>query len=131
MIQAQPKAALVEWSTVWLAQSEDGAMYATVEVVMAGVLFFVGVVMLIAGLLIILSREYQDTMKLLSAQTPKLAGKAVTDQTVLAAIDGTTRLLDAVKGLIQTAVGTGAFLCILGLAVCGIGFWMARLAGGL
>ncbi|MDQ5851163.1 MAG: hypothetical protein M3380_03645 [Chloroflexota bacterium] len=103
-------------------------MIDTVEVVMAGVLFFLGVVMIIAGLLIILAREYQDTMKLLSTQTPKLAGKAATDQAVLAAIDGTTRLLDAVKSLIQTAVGVGAFLCLFGVAVCGLAFWMATIA---
>ncbi len=106
-------------------------MYATVEVIMAGVLFFVGIVMIIAGLLIILAKEYQDTLKLLSSQTPKLAGKAVTDQTVLAALDGTTRLLDAVKGLIQTAVGVGAFLCLFGVAICGLAFWMATIAGRL
>ncbi len=101
----------------------------TVELVMAGVLFFMGIVILVSGLLIILAREYQETMRLLSSQTPKLAGKAVTDQTVLAAIDGTTRLLDAVKGLIQTAVGVGAFLCLFGVIVCSLAFWMARLAG--
>ena len=106
-------------------------MYATVEVIMAGVLFFVGIVMIVAGLLIILAKEYQDTMKLLSTQTPKLAGKALTDQTVAAALDGTTRLLDAVKGLIQTAVGVGAFLCLLGVVICGLAFWMARVAGRL
>jgi hypothetical protein len=104
-------------------------MNATVEIVMAGILFLMGVVMIVAGLLIILAREYQETMKLLSTQTPKLAGKAVTDQTVMAAIDGTTRLLDAVKGLIQTAVGVGAFLCLFGVAVCGLAFWMVRLSG--
>lgn len=95
---------------------------------MAGVLFAMGIVMIISGLLIILAKEYQETMRLLSAQTPKLAGKAITDQTVLAAIDGTTRLLDAVKGLIQTAVGVGAFLCLFGVAVCGLAFWMTRIA---
>ncbi len=103
-------------------------MIDTVQVVMAGVLFAMGIVMIISGLLIILAKEYQETMRLLSAQTPKLAGKAITDQTVLAAIDGTTRLLDAVKGLIQTAVGVGAFLCLFGVAVCGLAFWMTRIA---
>lgn len=106
-------------------------MIATVELLMAGVLFIVGIGMIIAGLFIILAREYQETLKTLSSQTPKLAGKALTDQSVLAAIDGTTRLLDAVKGLIQTAVGVGAFLCLFGVGVCGLAFWMARLAGRL
>lgn len=102
-----------------------------IQLVMAAVLFVVGVVMIVAGLFIILAREYQETMKLLSTQAPKLAGKAITDQTVLAAIEGTTRLLDSVKGLIQTAVGVGAFLCLFGVAVCSLAFWMARLAGSI
>ena len=106
-------------------------MIATVEIGMAAILFIVGIGMIIAGLFIILAREYQETMKTLSAQTPKLAGKALTDASVLAALDGTTRLLDAVKGLIQTAVGVGAFLCLFGVGVCGLAFWMARLAGQL
>jgi hypothetical protein len=106
-------------------------MNGTVGIVMAAILFVMGIVMIAAGLMIILAKEYQDTMRVLSSQTPKLAGKAITDQTVLAAIDGTTRLLEAVKGLIQTAVGVGAFLCLFGVAVCGLAFWMARVAGSL
>lgn len=102
-----------------------------IQLVMAAVLFVVGVVMIVAGLFIILAREYQETMKLLSTQAPKLAGKAITDQSVLSAIEGTTRLLDSVKGLIQTAVGVGAFLCLFGVAVCSLAFWMARLAGSI
>ncbi len=102
-----------------------------IQLVMAAVLFVVGIVMIVAGLFIILAREYQETMKLLSTQAPKLAGKAITDQSVLAAIEGTTRLLDSVKGLIQTAVGVGAFLCLFGVAVCSLAFWMARLAGSI
>lgn len=102
-----------------------------IQLVMAAALFVVGIVMIVAGLFIILAREYQETMKLLSTQAPKLAGKAITDQTVLAAIEGTTRLLDSVKGLIQTAVGVGAFLCLFGVAVCGLAFWMARLADSM
>ena len=106
-------------------------MIATVEIIMAAILFIVGIGMIVAGMFIIMAREYQQTLKTLSAQTPKLAGKALTDQSVVAALDGTTRLLDAVKGLIQTAVGVGAFLCLFGVGVCGLAFWMARLAGQL
>jgi hypothetical protein len=102
-----------------------------IQLVMAAVLFVVGIVMVVSGLFIILAREYQETMKLLSTQTPKLANKALTDQGVTAAIEGTTRLLDSVKGLIQTAVGVGAFLCLFGVGVCGLAFWMARLADSM
>jgi len=103
-------------------------MVATVQLVMAGLLFLVGIIMISSGLLIILAKEYQETMRLLSAQAPKLAGKAATEGAVLAALDGTTRLLDAVTRLIQTAVGVGAFLCILGLIICATAFYMATLA---
>jgi hypothetical protein len=103
-------------------------MAATVQLVMAGLLFVVGIVMIGSGLFIILAKEYQETMRTLSAQAPKLTGKAATEGAVLAALDGTTRLLDAVTRLIQTAVGVGAFLCILGLIICGAAFYMATLA---
>lgn len=103
-------------------------MVSTVQLVMAGLLFVVGIVMITSGLFIILAKEYQETMRALSAQAPKLAGKAVTEGAVLAALDGTTRLLESVTKLIQTAVGVGAFLCILGLVVCGTAFYMVMLA---
>lgn len=102
-------------------------MAATVQLVMAGLLFLVGIVMIGSGLFIILAKEYQETMRTLSAQAPKLTGKAVNEATVMAAMDGTTRLLDAVTKLIRTAVGVGAFLCILGLVVCGAAFYMVTL----
>lgn len=95
---------------------------------MAGVLFLAGIVMISSGLLIILAKEYQETMRTLSAQAPKLTGKAVTEGTVVAALDGTTRLLEAITKLIQTAIGVGAFLCILGVVICAIAFYMATLA---
>ncbi len=103
-------------------------MVATVQLVMAALLFVIGIVMIASGLFIILAKEYQETMRALSAQAPKLAGKAASEGTVLAALDGTTRLLGAVTKLIQTAVGVGAFLCLLGLVVCGTAFYMATFA---
>lgn len=104
------------------------SLIAKIELAMACAMFLVGIAMIISGFIIIVAKEYQDTLKVLSAQTPKLAGKALHDQTVIAAIDGTNRLLQTVTQLIQTAVGVGAFLCIFGVAVCGFAFWMATIA---
>lgn len=103
-------------------------MASTVQLVMAALLFLVGLVMIGSGLFIILAREYQETMRTLSSQAPKLTGKAVNEGTVVAALEGTTRLLEAVTQLIRTAVGVGAFLCILGLIICVAAFYMATLA---
>ena len=98
----------------------------TIQLTMASLFFLVGLFMIASGLFIILAKEYQETMRTLSAQAPKLTGKALTDEAV-AVLDGTTRLLEVVTRLIQTAVGVGAFLCILGLVICGIAFYMTTI----
>jgi hypothetical protein len=103
---------------------------ATVQVIMAVVLFLAGLGMLISGLTIILTREYQEAMRAISNQSTRLSGKAITDVAIQTAIGGTSQLLDAITRLIQTAMGTGAFLCILGTTVCGVSFWMLTLVHG-
>lgn len=70
-------------------------MAATVQLSMSGVLFLVGIVVIGSGLFIILAKEHQETMPPLSAQALRLTGKAVTDGRVIATLDGTTRLLEA------------------------------------
>lgn len=99
-------------------------MAGTIQIVMAIVLFLAGVAMLVSGMLIILTREYQETMRVLSNQSTRLSGKAITDVGVQAALEGTAQLLESVTRLVQTAIGTGAFLCLLGTLICGISFWM-------
>jgi hypothetical protein len=103
---------------------------ATIQVIMAVVLFVAGLGMLISGLTIILTREFQEAMRTLSNQSTRLSSKAITDVGIQAAINGSSQLLDAITRLIQTAMGTGAFLCILGTAVCGVSFWMLTLVHG-
>ena len=102
-------------------------MATTIQIIMTVVLFLAGVAMLISGLLIILTREYQETMRVLSNQSTRLSGKAITDVGVQAAMAGTSQLLEAITRLIQTAIGTGAFLCLLGTIICGVSFWMLTL----
>lgn len=102
-------------------------MATTIQIIMTVVLFLAGVAMLISGLLIILTREYQETMRVLSNQSTRLSGKAITDIGVQAAMAGTSQLLEAITRLIQTAIGTGAFLCLLGTIICGVSFWMLTL----
>jgi hypothetical protein len=69
-------------------------------------------------------------MRALSNQSTRLSGKALADVGVQAAIEGTSQLLDAITRLIQTAMGTGAFLCLLGTVICGVSFWLLSLVHG-
>lgn len=105
-------------------------MATTIQIVMAVVLFLAGMAMIVSGLLIIMTREYQETMRVLSNQSTRLSGKAITDVGVQPALEGTAQLLESVTRLVQTAIGTGAFLCLLGTLICGVSFWMLTLIQG-
>ena len=105
-------------------------MAATIQIIMAVVLFLAGIAMLVSGLLIIMTREYQETMRVLASQSTRLSGKSITDIGVQPALESTAQLLESVTRLVQTAIGTGAFLCLLGTVICGISFWMLSLVHG-
>jgi hypothetical protein len=102
-------------------------MMITIQLVMTIALFIAGFGMLISGFVIILAREYQETMRVLSHQSTKLSSKVIGDVAAQSALTGTAQLLDAITRLIQTAIGTGVFLCLLGAAICGASLWLLTL----
>lgn len=106
-------------------------MITTIQLVMTITLFIAGLVMLVSGFVIILSREYQETMRVLSNQSTKLSSKVIADVTAQVALAGTAQLLDSITRLIQTAIGTGVFLCLLGSLICGVSLWLLTLLPAL
>ena len=95
-----------------------------VKVVMGCLLFLLGLFSALSGLYIILRREYQEAVKTLSSQSPKLATKSPLDDIVKPIAQSSVQLMEALQRLIQTAVGVGAFLCVLGSGLCMLGYWM-------
>jgi hypothetical protein len=89
------------------------------------VLFLLGLVCFIAGLSIILTREYRDGMKELVTHSARVGRRGVTEQAIAPILDSTSRLLDSVATLVRTAFGMGAFLCLLGVALCLGALWLA------
>lgn len=106
-------------------------MTVTIQIIMVCLFFAIGMTMIVSGLLIIVAREYQDTMRTLSSQSTRLSGKAITDLGVQPALEGTAHLVESITSLVRTAIGTGAFLCLLGTLICGISFWMLQLVPAL
>jgi hypothetical protein len=92
--------------------------------IMAVALFAVGLLALAAGIWTILAREYQQALKGISAQSNRLHARALTEVGVVPVLDASTRLIEAVNALIRTAMGVGAFLCLIGLALCVLAWWM-------
>lgn len=91
---------------------------------MAGIIFALGAVAIAAGLVTILAKEYQQTLRLLASHSTKLSGKAITEEGMGPILDGMSKLLDAIRRLIATAVGVGAFLCLLGIGMAILGYLM-------
>ena len=90
----------------------------TVRNGMAVALFLVGFAALAAGLWTILAREYQQTLKGVATQSNRLHARAMSEIGALPVLDASARLVESVNTLIRTAMGVGAFLCLLGLALC-------------
>ena len=98
-----------------------------VQNAMALALFFLGLIACAGGLWTILGRDYQRTLRSVAVQSNRLHAKALTDVGVVPVIEASTRLVQAVNQLIRTAMGVGAFLCLIGIALCLIGYWMIAL----
>jgi hypothetical protein len=86
--------------------------------------FLLGLFSSLSGLYIIMRKEYQEAVKTLSSQSPKLAGKSPVDDLVVPLAQSSVQLMETLNKLIQTAVGVGAFLCLLGTSLCLVAYWM-------
>ena len=95
-----------------------------IKLAMTVILFLIGVVASISGLWIIMAKEYHSAMRQLSTQSIRISGRAVTQDAVAPVIDSAARLVEAISQLIRTAAGIGAFLCIVGVGICVVAFWM-------
>ncbi|MCB0218041.1 MAG: hypothetical protein H6648_08645 [Caldilineae bacterium] len=91
---------------------------------MAVALFGLGLTTCALGIWTLLSREYQRTLKGISAQSSRLHARAMSEIGAVPLIDASARLVDAVNQLVRTAMGVGAFLSIIGTLLCVLAFWM-------
>ncbi len=99
-------------------------MITNLQLGMAITLFIIGIAACGAGLWTILARDYQQTMRTLSAQSAKIGTRATLEDGIAPIIDSAARLVEAVSQLIRTAVGIGVFLCCSGVVICLVAFWM-------
>ncbi|MCU0490269.1 MAG: hypothetical protein MUD01_01580 [Chloroflexaceae bacterium] len=102
-------------------------MVSHVQVLMLVLLFLAGLVLIGAGLWMILTREYQDTMKTLAGQSGRISSKSLSDAAVQPMLQGASQLIESITKMVQTALGTGAFLCLLGSTLCGLSLWLSTL----
>lgn len=82
-----------------------------------------GLICLLAGILIIISRGFTREMRTLADTSTELGKRAINhDMTSLA--NSVTEILAQVNQLMKTAAGTGAFLIVVGVALMAGAYWL-------
>ena len=89
-----------------------------------GLLFLLGLLTFIAGVLILVFRTSSSEVKALATQTARLAQKGLAEE-VAGLVGNATTLVDAMDQLVRTTRGIGIFLTVLGLLMMGIACWLA------
>lgn len=82
--------------------------------VMAIVLFVLGFITSISGILILTVRAAGKEVRTLANQTTRLAQKGLAEE-VAGLVGNASALLEAVNKLVRTTAGVGVFLTVLGL----------------
>jgi hypothetical protein len=99
-------------------------MITNLQIGMAISLFVLGLCSCVAGLWMILSRRYQQALRSISTHTARVSSKAITDTAMVPLIEALSGLVTAIDQLVRTSVGVGVFLCLAGIALCSVAFWM-------
>jgi hypothetical protein len=93
-------------------------------VLIIGMLFLLGMITFIAGILILAFRASSGDVKMLVTQTARLAQKGLAED-VAGLVGNASNLVDAMNQLVRTTRGVGIFLTIMGTAMMGIACWLA------
>jgi hypothetical protein len=92
-------------------------------IVMAIILFFLGMASSITGIVILTTRAAGRDIHTLATQTTHLAQKGLAEE-VAGLVGNATSLLDAMNQLIRTAAGVGFFLTVFGLLLMVAAAWL-------
>jgi hypothetical protein len=91
---------------------------------MSVTLFLLGVIITVAGVVILVTRAIGRDVKTLATQTTRLVQKGLAED-VAGLVGNASSLLDAVNQLMRTTAGVGVFLTIFGMLLMGAACWLA------
>lgn len=86
-------------------------------------LFLLGVITLITGILVLVTRSAGKEVRTLATQTARLAKKGIAED-VAGLVGNASNLLRATNELVRTSAGIGVFLAILGFSLIGVATWL-------
>ena len=91
---------------------------------MAITLFILGLLGVIIGIAILVTRTASQEVRTLATQTTRLAQKGLSDD-IVGLVGNTSALLDALNALVRTTAGIGVFITIVGLLMMVASGWLA------
>ena len=86
-------------------------------------LFVLGVITLLIGILLLITRSAGKEVRTLAAQTAQLAKKGIAED-VAGLVGNASTLLSATNELVRTSAGIGVFLAVLGFLLMGVAIWL-------
>jgi hypothetical protein len=93
-------------------------------ILMASILFVLGILSSIIGIIILTTRATGRDVRTLATQTTRLAQKGLAED-VAGLVGNASALLDAINKLVRTTAGVGVFLTIFGLVLMIAASWIA------
>lgn len=90
----------------------------------AGVLLGLGLISILAGIIILVTRVLGGEVKTIATQTARLAQKGLADE-VAGLVGNASALVQALDQLVRTAAGVAVFLVILGLLMIAAAYGVA------
>ena len=91
---------------------------------MAISLFTLGLLGVIIGITILVTRTASKEVRTLATQTTRLAQKGLSDD-IVGLVGNTSALLEALNALVRTTAGIGVFITIVGLLMMVASGWFA------
>ncbi len=88
---------------------------------MAIALFGLGLISIVAGIIILISKTVGGEIKQITQQTANLAKKGIAED-VAGLVGNASSLIDAFNQLVRTTTGIGIFLVIVGIVMNGLAF---------
>lgn len=100
------------------------SMIYEILMLMATILFVLGILSSIIGIIILTTRATGRDVRTLATQTTRLAQKGLAED-VAGLVGNASALLDAINKLVRTTAGVGVFLTIFGLILMIAASWIA------
>mgnify|MGYP006900773741 CR=1 FL=1 len=96
----------------------------TIVILVIGLVFVIGMITFIAGVLVLTLRSASSDVKNLATQTARIAQKGLVDE-MSGLVGNASTLVDAMGQLVRTTRGIGIFLCVLGTILMGFACYLA------